>query len=343
MLWSIRWVLPALLLASGALYADDGAVSDDYRPGQGWQVPGTDFRLGGYASAVIEKDSHRHWAAAADNLSLFVWWEGEGKLRVFSEFDLERALVYEQGSGLTAGHAYLALERLYADYLYSDRLKLRAGKFITPVGRWNVIHADPLVWTTSRPLATERSFPTNATGVMLYGTLPAIGRDVDYSVYTSLAKDWRPDPQLDPFKDAFGLHLGLPEQGNGEFGFSYVNFEQESATDERRSLVGLDYFHSAGRWEISSEAIYRFSDKGSSFSEKGLFVQVVAPLSERWYAIGRYEWFDPAGTSPAMNIGVAGLAMKLSPATIFKAELSHASNNRLHVPEGFFTSFSILF
>jgi hypothetical protein len=232
---------------------------------------------------------------------------------------------------------------LYVDYNHSDSLNLRAGKFLTPVGRWNLVHAQPLVWTTSRPLITERSFPTNATGALAYGNVPVFGKAVDYSIYAAVGEDWRPDPKLDPFAEAYGLHLSTPLSGVGEVGFSYINFEQKSAPGERRNLVGADYFHTFDRYELSAEGIYRFSDEGNVASEKGLFVQGVAPLSQRLYLVGRYEWFDPAGAIRPMSLGVLGLAYKWSPAVVLKAEVSRASSNHIGAQEGLFTSFAILF
>jgi len=323
--------------------AEDTSANDEYQPGYGWKVPGTGFRLGGYASLEGENDRHEPSQLDLSNLSLFIWWEGDGKLKLFSELDLEDALTYEQGRGFTTKHAYAALERAYADYLYSDRLNFRAGKFLTPIGRWNVIHAQPLVWTSSRPLITERTFPTNATGVMAYGTLPVGGHDIDYSIYSAVGEDWRPDPKLDPFEEAYGAHINVPVSANTEIGVSYANFEQKASVGERKNLVGFDYLWSQHRYEVSAEVAYRFSDEGSQSDEKGLFVQGVMPISERWYALGRYEWYDPAGPAPAMNVELLGLAMRISPALIFKAEYSHASNNRIQAQEGFFTSFSILF
>jgi hypothetical protein len=336
-------ILLALLSVHLAARAEDTLAGADYQPGKGWQIPGTGFRLGGYASAGMENDRHQHTNLGLDDFSLFVHWESDGKLRLFSELDLENPVLWEQSRGLTTHHAYLALERLYADYLYSEKLNFRAGKFLTPIGRWNVIHAAPLVWTTSRPLITEHAFPTNATGAMAYGTLPVMGREIDYSVYTAIGNDWRPDPKLDPFEEAYGLHLTMPTSNLGEFGVSYANFEQKGKIGERKNLLGMDYFWSRNRYEISAEMVYRLSDEGRHSDEKGLYIQGVAPIADRWYAIGRYELYDKAGPAPAMNLWLAGLAMRLSPAMVFKAEVSHASHNRIQAPEGVFASFAIMF
>lgn len=340
-----RLLLLLALLVPGLApaWAEDTLAGADYQPGKGWQIPGSGFRLGGYASAGIEDDRHRRTTLGVDDFSLFLHWESEGKFRLFSELDVENPLVWQEADGLTEQHAYLALERLYADYLYSEKLNFRAGKFLTPIGRWNVIHAAPLVWTTSRPLVTERTFPTNATGAMAYGTLPVMGSEIDYSLYTAVGDDWRPNPKLDPFEEAFGLHLTIPTTSLGDFGLSYANFEQKGTIGERKNLLGMDYYWSHERYEVSAELAYRFSDEGHHADEKGLFIQGVAPIADRWYAIGRYELYDKAGPAPAMNLWLAGVAVRLTPAMLLKAEFSHASHNRIQAPEGFFASFAILF
>jgi len=347
----LAFLLSTLCFAGPALAQHENDTSAaSYELGHGWQVPGTGFRLGGYSTVELQNDKHQPWSTGISDLSLIVTWEGDGKLKLFSESNLENALTYEQGSLLTSKHTYLELERLYADYLYSEHVNLRVGKYLTPIGRWNVIHASPLVWTTSRPLITEETFPTNATGAMLYGTLPTPGHDIDYSVFTALGKDWRTDPKINPFKQAYGLHINLPTSSIGEFGFSYASFQQEGATEalegiigEHKNLIGFDYFWTQNRYELTAELAYRFTNKRRISEEKGLFVQGVAPLSERWYAIGRYEWYNKVGPAPAMQLGVLGLAMHLTPAMIFKAEYSSATNNHIQAPEGLFTSFSVLF
>lgn len=319
-------------------------INENPLPPLGWQIPGTGINLGGYTSASFEHDKHQSDQLGLDDLSLFVHWENDGKFRLFSEIDLENSLSYDEGAGFTTKHAYLALERLYLDYLYSDRLNLRYGKFLTPIGHWNLIHAQPLQWTNTRPLITERTFPTNATGAMAYGTLPVIGQNIDYSIYASFGEEWRPDPDQDAFEEAYGIRLSLPDSGVGEFGFSYANFEQKDSIGEKKNLFGLDYIWSRNRYEISAELAYRFSDKTSRSDERGFFIQGVVPISEHWYGVARYELYDQAGERPAVNIALLGVAMRLSPALIFKAEFSRASNNNsLKAPEGFFTSFSILF
>ena len=342
----VALLAPALLLlpARAMAQTDDSGSDLDYRPGKGWLIGSTGLSLGGYASIAYQDLEASPATFSVSDLSLFVHWEGEGKLRLFAELDLEDPLVYTPGQGgPRTSQSYVALERLYGDYLYADGLNFRVGKFLTPIGRWNEIHADPLVWTTSRPLVTERSFPTNATGAMVFGTLPVFGKPVDYQIYSALGEDWRPDPKLDPFEEAYGIHVSVPVSASTELGFSYVSFEQKASIGERRKLIGLDYSWSHNRYEVSAEAICRLSDEGSSLDEKGMFVQGVAPLTGRLYAVARFEIFDPAGPDRPVRIGLAGLALKFTPAFVFKLEYRQASRRQSLAPDGLMTSVSILF
>lgn len=340
---TVLFLAVIFLIGPAAVRADEPEQVPEYRPGQGWEVPGTGIKLGGYATVSFENVRRSPAAFSVDDLSVFAHWESEGKLRLFGEFTLESPVVYQPEEDSISRPSYLALERLYADYLYADGLNFRAGKFLTPIGRWNVIHAGPLEWTTSRPLVTERSFPTNATGLMVFGTVPVLGKSVDYSIYTALGNDWRPDPKLDPFEDAYGLHVTVPVSSSAELGVSLVSFEQKDSRSERRKLVGLDYFWSRNRYELTAEVAYRYSEDGGPFDERGAFVQGVAPLSERLYAVGRYEFYDQAGPASPVDLWLVGLAMKPSPAWIFKVEYRVGSDQQTTAPDGVMASVSFLF
>ena len=110
--------------------------------------------------------------AAIDEISLILRWENDGRFKFFGELELERPISWNDNERISHKNAYLDLERLYLDYNLSEKLNLRAGRFLTPAGRWNLLHAAPLVWTTTRPLVTSRLFPASTNGLMLYGSVP---------------------------------------------------------------------------------------------------------------------------------------------------------------------------
>ena len=224
--WRAACRAAALLLGlSGALpaLAEDGATEElSYRLGEGLHLPGTGLTLGGYATASAEKLRQTPGRVAAENVSLFVWWEGEGRWKFFSELDYEN-LASSRHARRDDDKRYLALERLYFDYALGDADSVRFGKFLTPIGRWNLSHATPLVWTSSRPLVTVRTFPTNVTGVMASGTVAPLG-DAEYAVYASAGNEIRANPNLDPFSDAVGGHLAFALSANAQLGLFLRQF-----------------------------------------------------------------------------------------------------------------------
>lgn len=330
-----------LILAAAAAFADDAPPSDiNYRLGDGLHIPGTGLNLGGYATGSYDRLHDETPRLSLENLSLFFWWEGDSRWKFFSELEYDNLVA----SRTDHDHErrYLSLERLYVDYALTDRLAVRAGKFLTPVGRWNLIHATPLVWTSSRPLVTTRVFPTNMTGLMVSGTVAGIGNGVDYSIYASKGGELRPNPDLDPFSEAIGGHLTFSLSSHTQLGFSYADFEQEKTRPEKKHLVGVDFFWTRNRYEISAEGAYRFSDNGSTFDEKGAFVQAVAPLTQKLYAVGRVELFRMTRQDSYTRLWVAGLNYRVTPALVLKAEWIGSHNNRIGAPDGFMSSISVL-
>lgn len=312
-----------------------------YRLGEGLHLPGTGFSLGGYSTVTFDKLRHTPARATLEDISLFVWWEGEGRWKFFSEFDFEN-LLSSRSTGQDGDDPYLALERIYFDYALDDTTVIRAGKFLTPIGRWNLIHATPLVWTTSRPLVTLNTFPSNASGLMVNGNLSSLG-GTEYSLYASSGSEIRPSPSLDPFTEVVGGHINLPSLAGTRIGLSYANFEQKKTSGEHKELFGIDFVWARNRYEISGEGVYRFSGKGSAWDEKGAFLQMVVPLSAKLYAVGRYEYFRRSQAAEATELWLGGLNYRLTPAVALKAEWIGSRRNNTGLPEGFMSSLSILF
>jgi hypothetical protein len=324
--------------------ATDNAVGQtwEYQPGDGWTVPHTDLTAGGYASSDLTKESSEPWTLDVSHLSLFLWWSGDSRFRFFSETDLENALTIQARRTSTDG-AYLALERLYADWAQSDALNFRFGKFLTPIGRWNLIHAAPLVWTTSRPVMTVQAFPTNATGAMVYGTLTSVGAGLDYSIYGSIGKELRPDPDLDTFKEAFGAHVSYPLQPSLEIGFSFASYEEANEVGDHKNLIGVDGVWSQNGYEISGEAIYRTSSEQGGMDERGGYIQGVAPLGKKFYAVGRYEYLLESHAIAPSNLWLAGVDYRWNRSLILKTEFSKAQHSLIQEPGGFLASVAALF
>jgi hypothetical protein len=316
-----------------------------YSPGQGLSLGDSGFVLGGYAAASLSDAESEPWQLRGDSLSAMLWWEGDSRLRFFMETELENALTIRRDEVTTEG-AEVALERLHVDYAFSDAFQLRLGKFLTPIGRWNVVHAAPLTWTTSRPLITESTFPTNATGAMAYGTVPVLGRGLDWSVYAAPGAELAAEDDIDTFEEAYGLRLAYALTPELNIGLSYVTFEQQYEPDERKKLYGIDFRWAYRRFELSGEYAQRNRDDDEEsyhVDEDGGYLQAVIPLTQRLYGVLRYEQFLRSDSEDDLHYYLGGFNYHFTGNAVLKLEFSKAVENDLGVREGFLSSVAVLF
>jgi len=314
----------------------------DYHLGQGLRVGNTGLTLGGYGSVRYEDLRRRSPQLTVSALSMFLSWETGTRVRFFSEVELEDLIVVQGEHAFGMRNQGVELERMYADVYLSEVATLRLGKFLTPVGRWNLIHADPLVWTTSRPLVSIQPFAPDTTGAMLYGTLQSLGKDLEYSVYLELTDDLNPNQREGPFSEAIGMHLAT-HLGPTELGVSYAHFEREQEQTEQQNLFGLDFLWTHQRMEVTGEFLYRVGTRGPDRDEWGLFMQGAIPLSARLFALARYEFFVPRGPFPGVHLWIPALAFRPLPPLVARAEYSFAHDNAARIPEGFAASVALLF
>ncbi len=142
--------------------------------------------LGGYASVTLRSPVGTDSVARAgiDEAAAALLVSGTlGKLSYFGE--LQAASVTRQNFPGREDRRALDLARAYAEYAFADALRLRAGRFLTPIGQWNEAHAGPLTETAGRPLTTFRPFAKATTGVMLAGAVPLGARDAGYALWAS--------------------------------------------------------------------------------------------------------------------------------------------------------------
>ena len=311
------------------------ASADEAEPQSLWK----NLKLGGYSSAGVNIHPDGQVEGALNQVSLILSWEDNSRLHFVSELVLERPLRFNENDTVVDKDFYFDLERLYLDYNLSDKLNLRTGRFLNPTGRWNLVHASPLVWTTSRPLATSRLFPESSNGLMLYGAVPLENNAFEYSFFAEVLKESSVNNEEIPFKDTKGAHFTL--SGKVNWGLSLLEFREDILGSPRFRLLGLDFLAQHEGWEFSGEAFQRYysnySDGGS-----GGYLQGVAPLGNQWFAVARIENFKrPAeGSSERWLLGTA---WRMAPNRVFKIEYVGGDAERSESPKGLLASFSILF
>lgn len=347
----LRLALAWLLLGLPGL-----ASAAPYTLGQGYPLPFWGLRAGGYFSAQASALEDERNRASLQDLSLFLHGSPSPDWHFFSEIELSNPIQLRD-DGLTSQDVDLDVERLYVDHNLSTRMTLRAGKFLTPIGRWNLIHADPLVWTVSRPLTTSAAFAQNATGLQLYGSLPLQGSAIDYQLYVddSQALDPSsnkeltfPDLSVTPnpvnaFRHGAGLRLVYHNIDDSlQIGVSLARFALQEQPDYQ-NLIGADLFYSYAGAEFSSEAIYRRDSGQSHRNEWGGFVQLAVPLIGHLYGVLNQERFKAAQFSQPVNSTSFGLTYRPVPPFSVKLERRESRGAEQLAPDGWLLSVGMLF
>jgi len=264
----------------------------------------------------------------------------------------------------------LEIARLYAEITHSDPLRLRVGRFLTPIGQWNEIHAEPLTWTAVRPVTTYRSFAKYSTGAMLAGQGVLAGRDAGYAVWA--APDLRlheVDEEELEFTGAVGARIAVEALPGVSFGLSggllrerrpESEFEDDSLgvpeppedsldddsddEDERiaRRLAAMDVTARFRGFEFRAEAVW-LGHGVTRPAERSAFAQLAAPLvRERLFLLARAEQLSPiAGRTYATRM--LGLHWRAPRRFVVKIEHHETGSAPPVVARGWFASVSTYF
>lgn len=368
------------LATPAALGQDEPDDGWRYAFGQGLRHGASGLTLGGYVTAEAQKLRGEPAQQRFSHASAFVWWEPIDRLKLLLELDqlnlVARERVERPGRpSQDTPTRRTSLERAHLNWSFSDALTLSGGKFLTPVGRWNLLHADPLTWTSSRPLLTQAVLPTNVTGVMASGRLAAGETRVEFALYASNGNEWRADPQQDLFGRVRGGRLVWQPAAAWQLGLSVARYEQRTEPGRQRALEGLDARWSAAGYELTAEwlrtrfgsapptlpALPGRQDPGSGSSSpgaandgqpqafiatapsRGFYLQGVVPLTAGWFAVARAERLTTSATLPAVRQSTLGMVWRPHPAAVFKLEHQWTDGRPELAAAGWTASVSVLF
>ena len=200
----------------------------EYRAGRGLRV-GSRLTVGGFTTVEIDDSEDEPGTIELDGLNLLVLFEPIDALRFFAELEVGDLLRYEPGADDVDSNPEVNTERLYLDLGRSDALNLRLGKFQTPVGRWNLVPAEPFVWTASDPVLVERAFDEHQTGAALFGSFYPRSNTLSYWLYGQFVEPLDPDTDSEPADRSVGgrLEWGGPV-GDWSVGTSLLASERKN-------------------------------------------------------------------------------------------------------------------
>lgn len=288
----------------------------------------------------------RRTRLSISHLAALAWWEPSPSWQWLAEVDGLNAAQwprFDGGEDSPNSDFGLSLERLYVDYRPGDAWNLRLGKFLTPVGRWNANHADPLTWTTTRPLISQAAFPTNLVGAMAYGNLPLGSQGLDYRFYAAGRQHWDGTAPGSAITRAAGVRLAVPAGFGLQVGVSALAFAQLKSSPDHSRLVGADFVWHRGRAEFSGEALRRIGSDAGDGGERGWFVQGALPLAERWWLTTRWESYKRVADANATRSALVGLVFRSGGHWVAKVEWVRPTTAAPGMPQGLLASLTALF
>jgi len=308
-----------------------------------------DFSFSGYANVAFNAPSGDKATLSIDDLSLFASGHINQTLNPFVEAELAGVTLIQQGGDpLSAGYPHIVLERLYNDSYLTNKLSLRVGKMLSPVGEWNLIHAAPLVWTSSRPMVTYHGFSEYTSGASLIyaGTR---GKLPDMQFYVQPGGEIRPrtlDLVVREYEHVSGLHLNWPSGLNDKLGLS-IQHAQIVGTDEKQTLTGFNITKELGPLELETETIHTHISGSNPLrvrdNEWGSYLQGSYALNEFCNLNVRFEHFSARAYSRTSENAVLGVAYKSAPSTLWKLEYVNQYGQLLDIQTGLYASFAKLF
>jgi hypothetical protein len=311
--------------------------------GEGFVVPGTGLWFAGDVTSTFGAPEVGPAFTNIEDMSLLLRYEPHPRVAFFSEIRVQDVVEAVEGSGVDHRDALLSFERLYLDVLLTPHLTLRAGKFFTPFGLWNVIRRAPLTWTVDPPEVTEETFPLRTTGLGL--------------VYQTTWHGWSFDATgYGPAQDKLAVHRtdesGLMGGGRmavgralgpvfGAFGVSGAGF-QDHDTGRWAGGYGADVELTFYGHQVTGEFEYTDLQGPDVSHESGFYLQDAIPITSTLYGVLRVERFH-ARDGNAGNGGLVGLFWRPLPYVILKADYQVGDRLEDFLEPGFFASVALFF
>jgi hypothetical protein len=284
-----------------------GAI--EYHAGRGLRFGDTGLTIGGFTTFELNRAEGEPAEIALDSLNFLIDYEPIPPLDLFAELEVGDLAELDTGDGDVTSDPDLTVERLHADWSVSDAVNFRVGKFQTPVGRWNLVPAEPFVWTAEEPVTVEQGFDEHQTGVALFGSTFRGSRTLGYWLYGQVVDELDTPSDESPADRSAGARLEYgSSRGEWSVGTSFLSSKKDGHWSQ---LGGLDAVLRRGPVELTTEVLVQ----GGDIPGRDLWgahvlavydLQSLTPRLNGLYLVGRYEHFHPSQARRA-NVFDVGL------------------------------------
>jgi len=257
-------------------------------------------------------------------------------------------------------------ERLYNDFNINTLDRIRVGKFLAPVGYWNLIHAAPLVWTVNRPLTSTYSYSNYISGFE-YGHLlnPIQGSRVDF--YAQLGNEFNPKPLSDHprrYSKIIGASWTLSDHLDTRSSFD-VQYAKVKTTKNNRLTFSFQKIWYLQTWDVDTQIIYTKITNSTNVEnlenmignevlsneeiqiengwDGGGYIQARYRYSSKWNFYGRGEYFHLAIEKQSGESFVLGTRYRIGKWGNINVEFKQGSGAKHITNNGFSLSYNAMF
>jgi len=241
--------------------------------------------IGGYVDAMYNILSRQNLDNPSRNsfgqqrLVPFIYADITDHVKFAAEIEFERGGTNapQTGAGGTLGDGSISVEFAQLDYLVNEKINIRGGLLLMPVGKFNLLHDSPLNDLVDRPMVSRIIIPSTwfEAGAGIYGTLyPTTLSKIDYELYAvngmsqtaggitdlgvrnargSVSRD-RDDSKAIVGRLAFSPMLGIEIAGSGYHG----QYKPSTATvgSGNIDIFAVDWTLQRGPFELIGEAAW---------------------------------------------------------------------------------------
>jgi len=217
-----------------------------------------DWDVSGYIKTFASLPTdNRHSKLELDDLSIYVSGNINRWLNPFVEAEYFGARLLSSQKGKNFKNGKFIFERLYNDFKINNEDRIRLGKFLAPVGYWNLIHAAPLVWTVNRPLTSTYSYSNYITGLEYGHTLNSMsGSRIDF--YAQFGNEYNPKPLSEHprrYKNIAGASWTIIDDLDSRSSID-VQYAKVKTSQNKRLTFSFQKIWYLQTWDIDTQIIY---------------------------------------------------------------------------------------
>jgi hypothetical protein len=321
-----------LLMFFISIYADG-----DYELGSGKQVGSLPLYVGGYFSLDYRNMANEK-RYRADDIAILGYGSYD-KLSYMAEFEYKEFYLetYVGDTKTIQKDTQLHSERVYLDYNFNENYVLRAGKYNSSIGFWNLLPINVLRQTTSNPISSNIVYPKFTTGTDISYTSYDEG---ELKINLTLQNNKDLDAKYNNYE--INKHYGigaLYERDDYSVKINGGYFHRMNVLDDKLYYFMLSAKYETEEYELLGEIGYQQSQDRVTTPYAG-YIQGSYHFAPKHVGIIRFESYEDKINVKKDDIGVVGYTYRPSYPVAIKSEYQFHSISR---ENQFLFSVSVLF